>query len=83
MNQGEEKENVANDFEVIHECTKEITLSKAFIELLKVKSLLSLSLIATTCYLAVSGKIEPATFIAITSAVVTYYFTKKEKNDIE
>lgn len=46
--------------------------------LLKLKSILSLLFCTTTCYLAVTGKIEMETFMAITMAIITYYFTRKE-----
>jgi len=45
--------------------------------LLKLKSILSLLFCITTCYLAIVGKIEMETFMAITMAIITYYFTRK------
>lgn len=46
--------------------------------LLKLKSILSLMFCSVTCYLAIAGKIEMETFMAITMSIVTYYFTRKE-----
>lgn len=61
-------------------------MKKAFEELLtnladliKVKTLLSFAVIGTTCYLTIEEVIDPATFMAITSAIITYYFTRKEE----
>lgn len=53
-------------------------MKDAIIKLLKVKTILSLLFSATTCYLAISGKIEMETFMALTMAIITYYFTKKD-----
>lgn len=53
-------------------------MKNAFINLLKLKSILSLLFCVTTCYLAIVDKIEMETFMAITMAIITYYFTKKE-----
>ena len=51
---------------------------KELLKLLELKSILSLVLILTTCYLALKGKIEIETFTALVMSVVTYYFTRKE-----
>lgn len=53
-------------------------MKNALISLLKLKSLLSLMFCGVTCYLAVVGSIEMETFMAITMAIITYYFTRKE-----
>jgi len=53
-------------------------MKNAFIELLKVKTLISLAVIGTTCFLAITAKIQMETFMALTMAIVTFYFTKKE-----
>ena len=49
---------------------------KNLFNLLKLKSILSLLFCGTTCILAVRGRIEMETFMAITMAIITYYFTK-------
>lgn len=46
--------------------------------LLKLKSILSIMFCTTTCYLAVKSKISMETFIALTTAIITYYFNKKD-----
>lgn len=51
---------------------------QALINLLKVKTILSLLFSITTCYLAITGKIEMETFMAITMSIITFYFNKKE-----
>lgn len=53
-------------------------MKQAIINLLKVKTILSLMFSATTCYLAITGRIDTATFIALTAAIITYYFNKKD-----
>lgn len=53
-------------------------MKEALINLLKVKTILSLLFSVTTCYLAIAGRIEMETFMALTMAIITYYFTKKE-----
>ena len=53
-------------------------MKDALIRLLKVKTILSLLFSFTTCYLAMTGKIEMETFMAITMAIITYYFNKRD-----
>jgi Na+-transporting NADH:ubiquinone oxidoreductase subunit NqrD len=50
----------------------------AFVELLKVRTLITLAIIGVMSYLAVNESIKPETYMAVASAVVTYYFTRKE-----
>lgn len=57
-------------------------LIKALTELLKVKSLITLSIIGALVFLAVSGTIEVAVFTSIASSIITYYFTRKSNDDI-
>lgn len=58
---------------------------KKFIEnlanLLKVKTILSLCVIVTTCILTFKSIISVEAFMAIASAIITYYFTKTEKSN--
>ena len=58
-------------------------MKQALINLLKVKTILSLLFSATTCFLAVKGKISMETFVALTTAIITYYFNKKESDKNE
>lgn len=56
-------------------------MKNIFINLLKVKTILSLLFSITTCYLAVKEKIEMETFMTVTMSIITYYFTKKEHDE--
>ena len=47
-------------------------------DLFKVKTILSFIVIITTCILTLNDKVEIATFMAIASAIITYYFTRKD-----
>ena len=49
--------------------------------LLKVKTILSLCVIITTCILTFKEVVSVEAFMAIASAIITYYFTKKEKEE--
>ena len=51
--------------------------------LFKVKTILSLGVITTMCILTIKNIISVESFMAITSAIITYYFTRKndEKED--
>lgn len=52
-----------------------------FANLLKVKTILSISVILTTCILTFKNIISVEAFMAIASAIITYYFTKTEKEE--
>ena len=56
-------------------------IGKVLANLLKVKSIISLAVILTTCYLTIKGSLEVASFMTITGAIITYYFTKDEKKE--
>ena len=60
------------------EAGKQFVLNLA--NLFKVKTILSLAVIITTCILTFKNLISTEAFMAIASAIVTYYFTK-EKNE--
>ena len=60
-----------------------ILLIKNLANLLKVKTILSLSVIFTTCVLTFKNIISVEAFMAIASAIITYYFTKKENENKE
>ena len=49
---------------------------KNLLELLKVKSLVTLAITMTFVYLSVTGKLDQAQYMTIATAVFTYYFTK-------
>ena len=52
-------------------------------DLLKVKTILSLCVIITTCILTFKNVISTEAFMAIASAIITYYFTKNENKKEE
>lgn len=56
-------------------------LCKALVKLLSVKSIVTIMVLAVFCYLAVVKEIEPEYFATILSAIVTYYFTKKDSSE--
>lgn len=62
------------------EAVKQLLLNIA--NLFKVKTMLSLAVIITTCVLTCKNVVSVEAFMAIASAIVTYYFTKsKEKEE--
>ena len=58
-----------------------IVLLKNIANLFKVKTILSLSVIFTTCILTFKNIISVEAFMAIASAIITYYFTKNENKE--
>ena len=56
-------------------------MKKNLANLFKVKTIISLAVIFTTCYLTIKGNLDTETFMVITSAIITYYFNRKEKED--
>lgn len=54
------------------------TLLTNIADLFKVKTILSLCVIITTCVLTFKNVISVEAFMAIASAIITYYFTKKD-----
>lgn len=60
-----------------------IVLLKNIANLFKVKTILSLSVIITTCILTFKNIVSVEAFMAIASAIITYYFTKKEVENKE
>ena len=64
----------------MEEAVKQLLLNIA--NLFKVKTMLSLAVIITTCVLTYKNVVSVEAFMAIASAIVTYYFTKnKEKEE--
>ena len=49
--------------------------------LFKVKTILSLAVIITTCVLTFKQLVSVEAFMAIASAIITYYFTKVENKE--
>ena len=56
------------------------TIRAAIIELLKVKSIITIVIIAIVSVLAVKGIEIPNVYVAISSSVVTYYFTRPKED---
>lgn len=54
---------------------------KNIANLFKVKTILSLAVIITTCILTFKGVISVEAFMAIAGSIITYYFTKKESEE--
>lgn len=54
---------------------------KNIADLFKVKTILSLCVIITTCVLTFKNVISVEAFMAIASAIITYYFTKTDKKE--
>jgi uncharacterized membrane protein len=54
------------------------TIRQAIIDLLRVKSLITLMVIGSMVYLVVTDFIDPATFMTLAGSVITYYFTKRD-----
>lgn len=54
----------------------------AFTRLIKVKSIITLMIVAVYCYLCISGTIEPGNVQTIVGMVISFYFgTQHEWND--
>ena len=49
--------------------------------LFKVKTILSLTVIITTCILTFRNVISVEAFMAIAGAIITYYFTTKDEGE--
>lgn len=56
---------------------------KNIANLFKVKTILSLCVIITTCILTFRGVVSVEAFMAIAGSIITYYFTKKNNNEEE
>ncbi len=53
-------------------------MKKAFTNLLKVKSLMTIAVIVVFVVLALTGKMSEELTASVITAVITYYFTKKD-----
>lgn len=56
-------------------------LLKNLANLFKVKTILSLLVITTTCILTFKNIVSVEAFMAIASAIITYYFTKANNKE--
>lgn len=53
-------------------------MKDAFINLLKVKSLMTIAVMIVFVILSLKGKLEPTLTASVITSVITYYFTKKD-----
>lgn len=51
-------------------------------DLFKVKTILSICVVLTTCILTFKGVISTESFMAIVGAIITYYFTRKNEDNV-
>ena len=58
-------------------------MKEALINLLKVKSLMTIAVMVVFVVLALSNKIDEALTASVITAVITYYFTKNETSNSE
>lgn len=56
-------------------------MKNALINLLKVKSLMTICVMIVFMILSLTNKLDPAVISSVITAVITYYFTKKEKEE--
>lgn len=56
-----------------------IKMKEQLIKLLKVKSIITLAVMAVFCVLALAEKIPSELTASVITAIVTYYFTKREE----
>ena len=56
-------------------------MKEAIINLLKVKSLMTIGVMAVFIKLALTDKLDPALVASVITAIITYYFTKREKEE--
>lgn len=56
-------------------------LLKNIANLFKVKTILSLLVIVTTCILTFRDVVSVEAFMTIAASIITYYFTRKENTD--
>ena len=58
-----------------------VILLKNLANLFKVTTILSLLVITTTCILTFKNRVSVEAFMAIASAIITYYFTKSTNKE--
>ena len=59
-----------------------ILLLKNLANLFKVKTILSLLVITTTCVLTFKNIVSVEAFMAIAGSIITYYFTRKDESGV-
>ena len=58
-------------------------LLKNIANLFKVKTILSLLVIVTTCILTFRDVVSVEAFMTIAASIIAYYFTRKENTDVQ
>lgn len=58
-------------------------MKEAIINLLKVKSLMTIAVMVVFIILSLKNELDPALVASVITAVITYYFTKAEKKEGE
>lgn len=56
-------------------------MKNAVTNLLKVKSLMTIAVMIVFVILSLEEKLEPSLTASVITAVITYYFTKREENE--
>lgn len=56
-------------------------MKQAIINLLKIKSLMTIIVMVVFAILALTDKLDPALIASVISAVITFYFAKNKKED--
>lgn len=55
-------------------------MKNALINLIKVKSIITLTIIGGVTYGFIVGTVDPATYCGFAGAVITYFFTRKDES---
>ena len=56
-------------------------MKQAIINLLKIKSLMTIIVMVVFAILALTNRLDPALIASVISAVITFYFAKNKKED--
>lgn len=56
----------------------------ALVDLLKVKSIITIMMVTTACALCAQDRMDTAVFVGLVSSIITYYFTRKDtQNEVK
>ena len=56
-------------------------MKEAIINLLKIKSLMTIAVMVVFVVLSLTNRLEPALIASVITAVITFYFTKREEKE--
>lgn len=56
-------------------------MKEAIINLLKIKSIMTIGVMVVFIKLALSDRLDPALIASVITAIITFYFTKKEDKE--